>query len=133
MRNTIKHLITLLVVGCAFTQGPALLASDAKPIIQVQTIDTHGNTTEYLRLVKAVIERQNEVIPGLPTRVYRTDWAGPNAGLVYVVVEFKGLAHMEEAIAQLGADAEWKRRVAEMTEKTGRTIVSSSLLRDVTP
>ena len=133
MRNTIKHLITLLVVGCAFTQDPALLASDAKPIIQVQTIDTHGNTTEYLRLVKAVIERQNEVIPGLPTRVYRADWAGPNVGLFYVVVEFKGLAHMEEAIAQLGADAEWKRKVAEMTEKTGRTIVSSSLLRDVTP
>ena len=37
------------------------------------------------------------------------------------------------AIAGLGADAEWKRRVAEMAEKTGRTIVSSSLLRDVTP
>ena len=133
MKNTIKYLITSFLIGCALTQSPVLLASDAKPIIQVQTIDTHGNTAEYLRLVKAVIERQNEVIPDLPTKVYRADWAGPNAGLVYVVVEFKGLAHMEEAIAQLGADAEWKRRVAEMTEKTGRTIVSSSLLRDVTP
>ena len=133
MKNTIKYLIGLSIIGCALTQSPALRASDGKPIIQIQTVDTHGNTAEYLRLVKAVIERQNEVFPGLPTKIYRADWAGPNAGLVQVVVEFKGLAHMEEAIAELGADAEWKRRVAEVAEKTGRTIVSSSLLRDVTP
>ena len=135
--NTMKEMSTLLAAMlCLFGglfPGSALLAADGPPVIQVQTIDALGKTGEYVALVQRVVERQNQVVPGLKTKIYRADLAGGETGLLYVVVEFSSMTAMAEAVTALANDPDWVRLVGEVKQKTGRKILSSSLLTDITP
>ena len=97
------------------------------------TIDTHGNTKAYLENVKTVIDRQNQVVPGLRTRIYQAGLAGTDVGTLYVVVEFASMKSMVESVAKLQADAEWNRLRKIVAVKTDRTMISNSLLHDITP
>lgn len=122
---------SLLVATILFTH--AVMAADNRPVIQVQRIDVHGNVPLYVEMVRHVIERQNKVVPGLQTKVYRADFAGEEAGYVYVLVEFPSLEEMGKAIALLGNDKEWVELVQAVEEKTDRKILSRMILTDVTP
>ena len=112
---------------------PAQVAAEEQAVVQVMTIDTHGNTKAYLENVKTVIDRQNQVVPGLRTKIYQAGLAGTDTGKLYVVVEFASMKAMAESLAKLQADAEWNRLRKIVVAKTERTMISNSLLHDITP
>ena len=112
---------------------PAQIIAEEQAVVQVMTIDTHGNTKAYLENVKTVIDRQNQVVPGLRTKIYQAGLAGTDVGTLYVVVEFTSMQSMAESLAKLQADAEWNRLRKIAAVKTERTMLSHSLLYDITP
>ena len=112
---------------------PAQVTAEKQAVVQVMTIDTHGKTKAYLENVKTVIERQNQVVPGLRTKIYQAGLAGTDVGTLYVVVEFASMKSMAESVAKLQADAEWNRLRKIVAAKTDRTMISNSLLHDITP
>ncbi len=115
------------------TIGFADVSAEEKPVVQVMIVDTHGNTKAYLDNVKTVIERQDQVVPGHRTKIYQAGLAGTDVGRLYVVVEFSSLKAMVEAVSKLEADAEWNRLRKIVVEKAERTMISNSLLYDITP
>ncbi|MEJ8567007.1 hypothetical protein [Elongatibacter sediminis] len=129
-----KFIVSVVVTLIAFAalSSPAQ-ASEGQPVIQVQRIDVHGNPALYVEMVERVIARQNQVAPELKTRVLRADFAGEEAGLVYVLVEFPNLEAMAEALVALEQDEEWRSLVQNVVEKTGRKIISRMLLTDISP
>jgi hypothetical protein len=124
--------IVLAIIACMVTANTTKAGED-QPVIQVQRIDVDGNPALYVEMVQRVIERQNQVAPELKTRVLRADFAGEEAGFVYVLVEFPSLEAMAESITALERDDQWRGLVQELVGKTRRKIVSRMLLTDISP
>ena len=119
--------VSILVIA------PAQVFAEEQPVVQVMIIDTHGSTKTYLEHVKAVIERQNQIVPNLRTRIYQAGLAGADTGKLYVVVEFPNLLARAESVTKLANDEEWNRLRKIVAAKTDRTMISNSLLHDITP
>ena len=105
----------------------------ASTVMQITVLDPHEKTEEYLRLVAKTIERQHEVAPGIGTRIFATTFAGEETGRLYIVLEYPDMEFMVRAQARLAADAEWDRLRKEVGLATERTLISNSLLVEVTP
>ena len=125
----VKAVVSISILLIASAQ----VTAEEQAVVQVMTIDTHGNTKAYLENVKTVIDRQNQVVPGLRTKIYQAGLAGTDVGTLYVVVEFASMKSMVESLAKLQADAEWNRLRKIVAAKTDRTMISNSLLHDITP
>jgi hypothetical protein len=125
----VKAIVSISILLIA----PAQILAEEQAVVQVMAIDTHGNTNAYLENVKIVIDRQNQVVPGLRTKIYQAGLAGTDVGTLYVVVEFASMKSMVESVAKLQADAEWNRLRKIVAAKTDRTMISNSLLHDITP
>ena len=125
--------VKAMVFAGILVVAPVQVSAEEQPVVQIMIIDTHGSTKTYLEHVKAVIERQNQVVPNLRTRIYLAGLAGTDTGKLYVMVEFPNLLARAEAVTKLENDEEWNRLRKIVAAKTDRTMISNSLLHDITP
>ncbi len=125
-------IVCVVMVGVFLISGPSQAQEDSGAVMQVVTIDTHGNTAAYLASVKAVLERIEELAPESNSRVWEATCSGDTTGTVYVVIEYPSMASFAAATENLFADESFTKGVAALVA-TGRTVESTSVLREVTP
>ncbi len=133
MKN-MKFAMTVCVAmaGVFLISGSSLAEEDSDTILQVVTIDTHGNTAAYVASLKAVLDRIEELAPETNSRVWVATMSGDKTGTVYVVIEYPSMAAFASAGDKISADEAFAKGVAALAE-TGRTIESNSILTEITP
>ncbi len=133
MRNmTFAMTVCVAMVGVFLISGSSLAEEDSNTVLQVVTIDTHGNTAAYVASLKAVLDRLEELAPESNSRVWEATMSGDTTGTVYVVIEYPSMAAFAEATETVFVDEAWTKGVAALAE-TGRTVESQSLLSEITP
>jgi hypothetical protein len=60
-------------------------------------------------------------------------FSGTTTGTVYVIVKYPSMVYMANIFKSFRADEKWKLMRAGLAQKTGREIISNSILYDVTP
>ena len=133
MKN-MKFAMTVCVAmaGVFLISGSSLAEEDSDTVLQVLTIDTHGNTAAYVASLKAVLDRIEELAPESNLRVWEATFSGDTIGTVYVVIEYPSMTAFASASDKISADEAFTKRVAALAE-TGRTVESNSILREITP
>lgn len=101
-------------------------------VYEVHTIDTHGNNDAFVEASKKIHERWLKVSTEGTVRLYEAMFAGENAGLITIAVGYPSMAYMEGNGDRVASDEELVRLFTER-EKIGATVVSVSLVTDVTP
>ncbi len=130
--------ITSAMTMCVVMVGVFLISSsspaqeDSNTVLQVVTIDTHGNTATYVASLKAVLDRIEELAPESNSRVWEATFSGDTTGTVYVVIEYPSMAAFASASDKISADEAFAKAVAALAE-TGRTVESNSILTEITP
>jgi hypothetical protein len=119
---TIAALILLGTVGEARAQAVA----------QVVSVDVKGDLDGYLAVVKDLQAVVKRVTPNAAIRIWQATLAGDGTGNVFVVIEHPSLEDYAKNTGKLQADAEWPKLI-ERFPKTGREILSNSLISEVTP
>ncbi len=133
MKNiTFAMTVCVAMVGIFLIAGSSLAKDDSDAILQVVTIDTHGNTAAYIASLKAVLGRIEELAPESNSRVWEATFAGDKTRTVYVVIEYPSMAAFASASDKLSADEAFAKGVAALAE-TGRTVESDSILTEITP
>lgn len=95
-------------------------AADTPHVQVVYTINTHNNTQAYLEVIKPIIARLNKISPKTMVRVYEAQFAGSEAGKVYVVVEQPSMTYMDEIRDKVDNDAEITRLFPKLIEISTR-------------
>lgn len=117
-----------LALGAAAVSHPAAAA----PVIQVVTVKVNPGMLEQYR---AETKKLQGVLTRLGSkgvmRVWNTTAGGTDTGNVLVGVEYPDAAAWAADSPRMQADAEWKKIVAGLS--TVRTVLSTSIWRDVTP
>jgi len=133
MKNmTFAMNVCVAMVGVFLISGSSLAEEDSNTVLQVVTIDTHGNTAAYVASLKAVLDRLEELAPESNSRVWEATMSGDTTGTVYVVIEYPSMAAFAAATETVFVDEAWTKGVAALAE-TGRTVESQSLLSEITP
>ena len=127
-KGFIQTLVFLLFIGLSFGANAA-----NQKVVQVIAIDTNGNTGAYLENVKELFAYQKELAPEAKSRVYLAGLSGTTTGTVYVIVKYPSMVYMANTFTSFKADEKWKKMRADLAQKTGRKIISNSVLYDVTP
>ena len=127
-KGFVSTLVFLLTIGFSFGAN-----ADSQKVIQVIAIDTNNNTGTYLENVKELFAYQEELAPEAKSRVYLAGLSGTTTGTVYVIVKYPSMVYMANTFTSFKADGKWKKMRADLAQKTGRKIISNSLLYDVTP
>ena len=127
-----KFDITLEARGLYLNRAPEQDKDVDTPIVVLYAIDTHGNNDAYVEGSKKLHEQYYKVIPDGALSISEAMFTGESAGMIYIGVGYPSLADIEKREEKTGNDAELQRLFAER-DKIGATIVSRSLLRDVTP
>jgi hypothetical protein len=111
----------------------AAVRAEARPVLQVIGVKVAAKDMEtYLDKVKklqAVSQRLG--LPG--PRVWRATLAGTDAGTVFIAMEHASLTAFADDVAKLQADFEWQKGLKDLDKSGIRTILSNSLLEEVTP
>ena len=127
-----RSLRLVLVVSAVL---PLLAASPvrARTVLQVLGIKVAAKDVDaYLEKVKSLQAVSRRL--GLPApRVWRSTVAGPDVGTIFVGIEHASLAAFAEDVAKLQADPEWQKGLKDLDKSGIRTVISNSLLEDVTP
>ena len=77
MKNmTFGMTVCLAMVGVFLISGSSLAEEDSDTVVQVVTIDTHGNTAAYVASLKAVLDRIEELAPESSSRVWEATFSG---------------------------------------------------------
>ncbi len=133
MKNmTFAMTVCLAMVGVFLISGSSLAEEDSDTVLQVVTIDTHGNTAAYVASLKAVLDRIEELAPESNSRVWEATFSGDTTGTIYVVIEYPSMAAFAAAAEKTLADEAFIKGVAALAA-TGRTLESNSVLREITP
>ena len=133
MKNmTFAMTLCVAMVGVFLISGSSQAEEDSNTVLQVVTIDTHGNTAAYVASLKAVLDRLEELAPESNSRVWEATMSGDTTGTVYVVIEYPSMAAFAAATETVFVDEAWIKGVAALAE-TGRTVESQSLLSEITP
>ncbi len=130
--KSMTSVMSVLMVGVFLISGTSQAQENSGTVMQVVTIDTHGNTAAYLASLKAVLERIEELEPESSARVWEASISGDTVGTVYVVVEYPSLVSFAAATEKSVADEAFTKAIAALVAN-GRTVESTSVLRDVTP
>ena len=131
-KMTFAMTLCMAMVGVFLISGSSQAEEDSDAVLQVVRIDTHGNTAAYVASLRAVLDRIEELAPESNSRVWEATFSGDTTGTVYVVVEYPSMASLAAAIEKTGADEAFTNGVAALAA-TGRTVESSSVLREITP
>ncbi len=121
MKNKILLASILLMLGVVPAWADEVL---------VTTVDTHENTAAYLEALEPLMARLAELNPDAESEVLVASFAGASSGLIYVVVRSDSVAAVGAVTDSTNNDAEYQRLLARVAA-TGRTIVSRSLLSEV--
>ena len=133
MKNmTFAMTVCLAMVGVFLISGSSLAEEDSDTVVQVVTIDTHGNTAAYVASLKAVLDRIEELAPESNSRVWEATFSGDTTGTIFVVIEYPSMAAFAALAEKTLADEALAKEVAALVE-TGRTVESNSLLTEITP
>ena len=102
--------ITSAMTMCVVMVGVFLISSsspaqeDSNTVLQVVTIDTHGNTAAYVASLKAVLDRLEELAPESNSRVWVATMSGDTTGTVFVVIEYPSMAAFAAATETVFVD-----------------------------
>jgi len=133
MKNmTFAMSLCVAMVGVFLISGSSQAEEDSDTVLQLVRIDTHGNTAAYVASLRAVLDRIEELAPESNSRVWEATFSGDTTGTVYVVVEYPSMASLAAATEKSDADEAFTESVAALAA-TGRTVESSSVLREITP
>lgn len=127
-----KYSITVVSSGLHLNRAPEQDRDVDSPIVVLYAIDTHGNNDAYVEGSKKIHERYYKVISNGDLSVYEAMFTGESTGRIHIIVGLNSIAAIEKNEEKIANDAELTRLFAER-DKIGATIVSQSLLRDVTP
>ena len=124
----------LLVAGFVMlaTQAPSM-AADAPKVLNVIAVKLKGDQTAYLDKVKKLNAVMKRLESGATMRVWRATLAGPNAGTLYVGIEYPNLDAYAKATTKVQADEEWNKAVKEMDASGIREVLGNSLMVEITP
>lgn len=126
--------IWLSVFVCIAATGVAApeAARAATPVVAVITVEVTGDLDLYLSYVKrlSAIAAKHK---GGAIEVYRATYAGPNTNTVFVTLEYPSHAALAVAQTKLDSDPEWQKVFQELTKAGLRTVVSRSLIENITP
>lgn len=101
-------------------------------VYQVYSIDTHGNNNAFIEASKKIHDRWLKVNKESTVRIYEAMFAGENTGLIVIAVGFPNMAYMEGTDDRSASDKKLSELFSER-DKIGATVVSVSLITDVTP
>lgn len=124
MLSPIMMSLALIVAACI-----APTAASADPVMSVTTVNTQGQTDEYLARLADTIAIAQELSPDGKWRVWVASYSGTSTGTVYVTVEYPSMAAMAAADEASDASAEFQASIARLAE-LGRTIVSRAILNE---
>ena len=127
-----KFGITLKARGLYLNRAPEQDKDVDSPIVVLYGIDTHGHNDAYVEGSKKLHEQYYKVIPDGAVSISEAMFTGETSGMIYIGVGSPSMAELETWDGKIANDAELTRLFAER-DKIGATIVSQSLLRDVTP
>ena len=102
------------------------------PVYQVYAIDTHGKNDAFVEASKKLHERWMKVNKKSTVHLYEAMFAGENPGMIVIAVGHPSMADVEGDNARIESDEELSRLFAER-DKIGATVLSRSLITDVTP
>ncbi len=126
--------IWFVVWVCLATAGITVprAAFAETPVVSVITVEVTGDLDRYLSYVKrlAAISAKHE---GGEVQVFRATYAGPNTNTVFVTLEYPSHAALATAQAKLDGDPEWQKVFQELQESGVRSVVSQSLIENITP
>jgi hypothetical protein len=109
------------------------LRAEARPVLQVIGVKVAAKDMDaYLERVgklQGVAKRLS--LPG--PRIWRSTLAGTDAGTVFVAMEHTSLAAFADDVAKLQADPEWQKLLKDLDKSGIRTVLSNSLLEEMTP
>jgi len=126
-----KALAATVFVGLVMLAPTVAVAQAGGAVMQVVAVEAKGDASSYLALVKKAMPIMTKH-GATNVRVLRATVAGPNSGTIFVSVEYASAEAWGKSGAALQADPEWQKLLKEF-EATGRTVVSNSILTDVTP
>jgi hypothetical protein len=124
-----RKLSLLLIVVAPLAVFSAPL--QAEPVLLVTTVDTHGQTEEYLNRLDRTLAIAKRISPAATWRIWVAAVSGTATGDVYVTVEFSDMAAYAEGTERQNASKEFNDSIAALAEM-GREIVSRSMLVDTT-
>ena len=124
--------VTVESSGLYLNRAPEQDKDVNSPIEVVYVIDTHGNNDAFVGGSKKIHERFYKVIDNGTLSIYEAAFTGDTTGMIYIVVGSPSMADLEKWEEKIANDEELTGLFAER-DKIGATIVSQSLLRDVTP
>ena len=111
---------------------PAAALADTRSVLQVIGVKVQGDFNTYIEKVKKLRDVSRRL--GMPTfRIWRATLAGSDAGTIFVAVEHPSMAALAESTARLSADPEWQKVIKDLDKSGIRTVISNSLLEEVTP
>jgi hypothetical protein len=127
-----KFDVNVVSRGLYLNRAPEQDRDVDSPIVVLYAIDTHGQNDAYVEGSKKLHERYYKVIPDAAVSISEAMFAGDSSGLIYIGVGYPSMADIEKREEIVANDKELTRLFSER-DKTGATIVSESLFRDVTP
>ena len=101
----------------------------AEPVLIVTTVDTHGQTEEYLNRLDRTLAIAKTLSPDATWRVWVAAVAGTSTGNVYVTVEFPDMASYAAGTERQNSSKEFNESIAALAEM-GREIVSRTMLAE---
>lgn len=101
-------------------------------VVEVTVVKVYGDTGEYLRKVKAIIDVIKKHEPRAEVHIYQAAFAGPDYGKIHISTRYPSFAALAAANPKIIADPEHDRAVEALAE-VRREILSHYMLRDRTP
>ncbi len=101
-------------------------------VVEVTVVKVYGDTGEYLRKVKAIIDVIKKHEPRAEVHIYQAAFAGSDYGKIHISTRYPSFAALAAANPKIIADPEHDRAVEALAE-VRREILSHYMLRDRTP
>lgn len=127
---SITRATLLAAVVCAVLAAPSSALAD--PVVQTVGVSVKaGQMAAYLQAIKDFAAVQERLGIKATIRVFQTTLAGPDTGTTVVAIEYPNFAALADAQEKQAGDSD----AQAFFEKIGgmRTVVSSSLLNEITP
>lgn len=123
--------LTMTLITLSWLPSDARGADDMA-VVEVTVVKVYGDTSEYLRKVKAIIDVIKKHEPRAEVRIYQAAFAGTNYGQIHISTRYPNFAALAAANPKIIADPEHDRAVEALAE-VKREILSHYMLRDRTP
>ena len=121
-----------LAVTTGLFVGAIDTAGGGPGVVQVITVDTHGDAAAYVAALQPLIELLHEIAPRAEVRILERTDEGDPTGSILVLVRHPNLVYLEGANERTRINKRWAEAIAAL-ELTGRTVRTREVLLDRTP